>query len=58
MRKMGVDLHTEIPKVAIFLLKNVGSTYTRGQLIHGVDLYTVKYGNSNIYNNLFTSKSI
>ena len=26
---MGVDLLTEIPKMAIFLLQNGGSTYTR-----------------------------
>ena len=26
---MGVDLHTEIPKMDIFLLQNEGSTYTR-----------------------------
>jgi len=29
----------------IFDLENGGSTYTRGRLIHEVDLYTSKYGN-------------
>ena len=33
---MGVDLHVymEIPKMAIFLLQNGGSTYTFGRLKH------------------------
>ena len=33
--KNGAELYTDIPKMAIFLLQDGGSTYTRGRLIHG-----------------------
>ena len=36
--KRGIDLYIEIQKLAIFYFK------MGGRLIHGVDLYTVKYG--------------
>jgi len=35
----------EMMRNLIFDLENGGSTYTRGRLIHEVDLYTSKYGN-------------
>ena len=53
---MNLFVFPEMMRNSSFDLENGGSTYTRGRLIHEVDLYTSKYGNR--HNNVESNKIV